>query len=179
MKIQMNGEGYKYPRGEIVSRFFSGKRTSQDIYSVVFLLLWMVSDDEDYSVLNELIYTLDEENFLKFIQVFQGTTITVPTMDEINDAFKALLHYQLRRVEGMSDSETWNKLGMGQSTTEEKHKVRVSSTKIKNLLDKMGSKQEPFDPPHKGFGKYMKNNPTDLIIKYNKNKNKKGKDHGK
>lgn len=71
----------------------------QDTYSMVFLLMFIFKRDKSYSVLNELPYVLDFENFMKFIKYYEGQTITIPSMNEISKYFKILLLYQYYVIE--------------------------------------------------------------------------------
>lgn len=71
----------------------------KDTYSTVFLLMFIFSRNSNYSVLNELPYVLDFDNFMNFIKYYEGQTITIPTMDEISKYFKILLLYQYYVIE--------------------------------------------------------------------------------
>lgn len=77
----------------------------EDTYSMVFLLMFVFKRDKNYSVLNELPYILDYENFMKFIKYYEGQTITIPSMNEIAKYFKILLLYQYYIIE----NEEWKK----------------------------------------------------------------------
>lgn len=70
-----------------------------DTYSMVFLLMFIFQRDKNKSVLNELPYILDFDNFMRFIKYYEGQTITIPTMDEISKYFKILLLYQYYIIE--------------------------------------------------------------------------------
>ena len=73
--------------------------SKEDTYSMVFLLMFIFKKDKNYSILNELPYILDFDNFMKFIKYFEGQTITIPTMNEMSKYFKVLLLYQYYVVE--------------------------------------------------------------------------------
>ena len=68
--------------------------TENDAINLVLYGIYLLSKDPDYSAIGELIYTLDKNNFYKFISEFGGTTIKVPTLDELKSALKALMIYQ-------------------------------------------------------------------------------------
>ena len=63
----------------------------KDIYSVILFCLYKLKNNEKYSTLSELIYILDNDNFIKFINYFGGKTITVPTINELSNILNALL----------------------------------------------------------------------------------------
>lgn len=63
----------------------------KDIYSVILFCLYKLKDNEKYSTLSELIYILDNDNFIKFINYFGGKTITIPTINDLNNILNSLL----------------------------------------------------------------------------------------
>ncbi len=68
--------------------------TENDAINLVLYGIYLLSKDPNYSTIGELIYTLDKDNFYKFISEFGGTTIKVPTLNELKLSLKALLLYQ-------------------------------------------------------------------------------------
>ena len=68
--------------------------TENDAINLVLYSIYLISKDPEYSTIGELIYTLDKDNFYKFISEFGGTTIKVPTLDELRSSLKALMIYQ-------------------------------------------------------------------------------------
>lgn len=53
----------------------------------------------EYSSLSELAYVLDQKNFLKLCEYFGGTTITIPTIDQLQELIQAMVLYQYINVE--------------------------------------------------------------------------------
>ena len=63
----------------------------KDIYSVILFCLYKLKNNEKYSTLSELIYILDNDNFIKFINYFGGKKFTVSTINELSNILNALL----------------------------------------------------------------------------------------
>ena len=83
----------------------------KDTYSIVLLLMFIFKRDKNYSVINELPYILDFDNFMRFIKYYEGQTITIPTMDEISKYFKILLLYQYYVIEHVNWKDSLIKSG--------------------------------------------------------------------
>ncbi len=65
-----------------------------DIYSLMMFALYKMSDIPEYSALSQLAYILDKDNLLKLCEFYGGLTITIPTVDELENMLYALLLYQ-------------------------------------------------------------------------------------
>ena len=63
----------------------------KDIYSLILFCLYKLKNNPNYSTLSELIYVLDNENFIKFINYYGGQTITIPTITDLNNILTSLL----------------------------------------------------------------------------------------
>ena len=47
-----------------------------DVYSMLLFIIYKMRELPEYSTLSELIYVLDNENFIKFLNYYGGKTIT-------------------------------------------------------------------------------------------------------
>lgn len=65
-----------------------------DTYSLVLFALYKMQDDPALSTMSELAYTLDHDNFLRLIEAFGGTTITIPSVEQIETLIFALMIFQ-------------------------------------------------------------------------------------
>ena len=65
-----------------------------DIYSLMMFALYKMSDIPEYSALSQLAYILDKDNLLELCEFYGGLTITIPTIDELENMLYALLLYQ-------------------------------------------------------------------------------------
>lgn len=75
---------------------------SVDIYSLVLFTLYQIKDIPEYATLSELAYILDKQNLLYLLEYFGGTTIKIPTKEELQILISALLVYQYVHIEHMS-----------------------------------------------------------------------------
>lgn len=83
----------------------------EDIYNLMLILLYVSSDNPKYSTLNELAYLLDKESFLNFIKYYEGQTLQIPTMEEINSSLRTLLLFQYYKVEKLDWNTAYKKAG--------------------------------------------------------------------
>ncbi len=77
------------------------KLTESDIYSIMMFALYQLHQDDEYSSLSQLSYILDKENLLKLCEFYGGTTIRIPTIEELEIMLSALLLYQLVDIENV------------------------------------------------------------------------------
>lgn len=57
-------------------------------------VLFKASDVPELAILSQLVYLLDEENFIKLIKYFGGQKIVVPTLDELRELIYCLTLYK-------------------------------------------------------------------------------------
>lgn len=94
----------------------------------------------EYSLLSELVYVLDNENFINLVKYFQGQTIKIPTIIELNYSMKALLLYQFLEIEKIPRNEAYDQLEFDSMTVEERRKIRMLYTRLKKMIDKQNFK---------------------------------------
>lgn len=70
------------------------KLKTNDIFSIALFLLYKMRDVPEYSTLSELCYVLDKDSLISLCEFFGGTTIKVPTIDELKVSLYALSLYQ-------------------------------------------------------------------------------------
>ena len=76
-----------------------------DIWSLMLFVLYNFQKIPEYSALSELAYVLDQKNFLKLCEYFGGQTITIPTIDQMEETVYSMLLYQYVDIEKMSMEE--------------------------------------------------------------------------
>lgn len=84
----------------------------KDIYSLLLYVLYKLKDNPQYSTLSELIYILDNDSFANFLSYYGGQTITVPTMEEMQDVLTAFLFYEKKLNTDFSDDQIFNSLNI-------------------------------------------------------------------
>lgn len=88
-----------------------GKLDKDETYSMLCLLLYASSDNPRYALLHELAYVLDNKSFVNFLKYFEGQTIEVPAIEDIQMSIKVLLLYQYNTVEDLPWDEALAKAG--------------------------------------------------------------------
>ena len=96
-----------------------------DVYSMILFALYKLDDVPEFSTLSELVYTLDKDSLIKFLECFGGLTIRVPTINELKMIVNVLLLYQLVQLDGMPMEKALEELSLHEFQT-------------KNILDTYG-----------------------------------------
>ena len=65
----------------------------------MLFVLFKLKDTNEYSSLSQLSYILDKDSLLKLCEFYGGTTITIPTIEDLEAVFNALLLYQEVNIE--------------------------------------------------------------------------------
>lgn len=102
-----------------------------DIWSLLLFVLFKIKDVPEYSGISELAYILDRKNLLKLCEYFGGTTITVPTIEELEMLVYGLLLYQYVSIDGVPESDA---LSLVAREGVDLKAVRQSYLKIKETL---------------------------------------------
>lgn len=111
---------------------------NMDIYYLAFLLL-MSSHKKKFDNIPELCLVLDEDNFERFMDVFEGQTIKVPTKKQYSSFVKSVLVYAymqkgytqkeaLKKANVKGDRTVYNNL---QLLDRELYKMRIPHDKLK------------------------------------------------
>lgn len=73
----------------------------KDIYSLLMFVLFKSNEVPELATLSQLVYLLDEENFIKLIKYYSGQTIVIPTIDEFRELIHALVLYKDVVIDGI------------------------------------------------------------------------------
>lgn len=76
-----------------------------DIWSLMLFVLYNFQKLPEYSALSELAYILDHKNLLKLCEYFGGQTITIPTIDQLEETIYGMLLYQYVDIEKMDEKD--------------------------------------------------------------------------
>lgn len=106
------------------------KFTKEDTYSLCMFSLYKLIDDPKYSSISELPYILDEKNFLNLCKYFGGTTIKVPTVDEVYSLMNVLLLYDYVHTQKINFEEAFRKINWGNSSLSDVKKIYNSLSKV-------------------------------------------------
>lgn len=103
-----------------------------DVWSLLLFALFKVKDIPQYASLSELAYILDKKNLLKLLEYFGGTTIKIPTIDEMESLLYALLLYQYVDIEKIPIEDALATLGVPSDKTKD---YKLEYTKVKTVLN--------------------------------------------
>ena len=107
---------------------------SADSYSLLMFLVYLLSKNEQYKTLSELIFVLDKNSLLQLVKYFGGTTITIPTAEELNNIIRALYFHKLIEQDKVSVDKAYklcNAVSM-----KDKDKLTTLYTDIRKLIEK-------------------------------------------
>lgn len=107
------------------------KVNEKDIYSFLLFVLFKVKDIPEYSSISELAYALDKENLLNLCEYFGGTTIKVPTIDELQTLIYTLLLYQKVNIEDNNIDSTLKSFNISSDIL---HNVKMMYKSVCNVL---------------------------------------------
>lgn len=103
-----------------------------DMWSLVLFALYKIKDLPEYSALSELVYILDKDSVLKLCEYFGGLTITIPTIDELENLVCALVLYQHVNIDKMDYDKAITLLGEDSVNL---RAVKASYNKICSILE--------------------------------------------
>ena len=111
----------------------------RDIYSLILFILYRLKEIPEYSTLSELVYILDNENFIKLINYYGGKTIRIPKVDELSTILDALLVYEREQNTDLPLSDICKDIGISKKEIPEILKILQL---IPQLLDSYDFKRE-------------------------------------
>lgn len=111
----------------------------RDIYSLILFILYRLKEIPEYSTLSELVYILDNENFIKLINYYGGKTIRIPKVDELSTILDALLVYEREQNTGLPLSDICKDIGISKKEIPEILKILQL---IPQLIDNYDFKRE-------------------------------------
>ena len=111
------------------------KLSEKDIYSLMLFVTYKLKDDQRYSTLSELVYTLDKKSLLNFLSVFGGLTITVPKVDDLKLVANGLLIYQLVNFENIDLDVAIKEINRGDFLDEDLKKTYLTICEVLSDYD--------------------------------------------
>ena len=109
------------------------KLKEMDIYSLILFALFKLRDTEEYSTLSELAFILDKENLLKLCEFFGGVTLTIPTIDELENMVYSLVLYQYVDIDNMNYDDAIKVIG---HKSKDLRAVKSNYNNLKEILSK-------------------------------------------
>lgn len=71
----------------------------KDTYSFLLSALYASSANPEYMLLSDLLYVLDNKNFQRFLALFEGQTLKIPTIQELTSMLTALMIYAYHDID--------------------------------------------------------------------------------
>lgn len=105
--------------------------TQEDTASVAIALLYTLKNNPKYSILSELPYIVDYQNFINLVNYYGGMEIRIPTSEELTDIVKVLLLYQNYKVKNKSWADALRLSGF---SSEESNSARGRLTVFEKML---------------------------------------------
>ena len=105
--------------------------TQEDTASVAIALLYTLKNNPKYSILSELPYIVDYQNFINLVNYYGGMEIRIPTSEELTDIVKILLLYQNYKVKNKSWADALRLSGF---SSEESNSARGKLTVFEKML---------------------------------------------
>lgn len=122
----------------------------KDTFSFILSAIYASEADPDYTVLADLIYLLDEKNFKRFMGLFEGQTVKIPSTRQLNDMLGALMLYTYVDIEGMPLMEAMKTLGYCTNRDDKEDGPR-EYVRLKQLIAEkkveVGGVLDGFPPP--------------------------------
>lgn len=84
--------------------------SAKDIYSMTLFALYKLKDNPQYATLSELVYVLDKDSLFKFLSVFEGLTIKVPKLSELQEVIYGLLLFTKVNIQGIPYDEAFSQV---------------------------------------------------------------------
>jgi len=117
----------------------------KDTYSFLFSALYAADADPNYMLLSDLLYVLDEKTFKNFVSLFEGQTISVPSIDRISEMMIAIMIYTYHDVDKRPLDIVMKDLGLSvQSGTQGTSEYRKLKQLIKDKKVELGGMFNDF-----------------------------------
>lgn len=71
----------------------------KDTYSFLLSAIYAASADPEYMLLSDLLYVLDSKNFKKFLSLFEGQTLKIPSLQELTKMLTAMMIYAYHDID--------------------------------------------------------------------------------
>lgn len=118
----------------------------KDTYSFLMSAVYASKADDKYQLLSDLIYALDDKSFINFMSLFEGQTITIPTIQELTDMIKALAILAYKDIDKLPIDTIADKLGINpQNVVKNFYYNKLKDNLMQNKI-KVGGLLDEFIP---------------------------------
>ena len=118
----------------------------KDTYSFLMSAVYASKADDNYQLLCDLVYALDDKSLINFISLFEGQTITIPTIQELTNMIKALAILAYKDIDKLPVETIAEKLGVDpQNVVKNYHYNKLKDNLMRNKI-KVGGLLDEFIP---------------------------------
>ncbi len=103
-----------------------------DIYSLMLFTLYQCRKTNEYSSLSELAFILDEKNLLSLCEYFGGTTISIPTIDELELLLCGLSLFKSIHIDKLTIEDSLESYANHKFSVDE---IKLSYLKISDVME--------------------------------------------
>lgn len=87
---------------ERFSRKLVTDNQDEDMLALALMVLSVLRDTDEYGAITHLAYALNRKDFFNLIDMYGGTTLRIPTHDEVDLALRSLMFYYWYYIKHMS-----------------------------------------------------------------------------
>lgn len=109
-----------------------------DVWSLLLFTLFKMRDIPEFASLSELVYLLPKDSLLNLCKYYGGMTISIPTIDELENLVYVLLLYNYVNIEKVPYDDAIKNIGFKSS---ELRKVKANYDRVCSILDNYEFKQ--------------------------------------
>lgn len=82
----------------------------KDTYSLLMFVIFKLQSVPEMATLSQLVYLLDENTLIKLLKYYEGQTITIPKLKDLENLIYALSLYQSVDIEKQDINELLSKI---------------------------------------------------------------------
>ena len=118
----------------------------KDTYSFLLSAVYASTANDNYALLSDLIYVLDQKSLKNFLSLFEGQTISVPSMLKLNKMLTAMMIFTYHDIDKIPLDIVLKQLNIPvtasgpQEYVELKRLIKEHKIEIGGLLDDFPSK---------------------------------------
>jgi len=88
-----------------------------DLYFISLIILYLLKDTKEYSLLSELTFILDKDSFVNLLKYYEGEEIKIPDREELVEVFTIILFYYYYDIKEMEWKDIFKKLEIEYTVT--------------------------------------------------------------
>lgn len=114
---------------------------TSDLYFVSLMILYLLRESEEYSLLSELTFILDKNSFLNLLKYYEGEEIKIPDRDDLTEVIMLILFYYYYDIKGLEWKDVFDKLEIEYSL-ETSNKLRGKLSWLRRVMKEVKIPEE-------------------------------------